>query len=101
MSRIESPTRLKPKTVNSITIPGKKNRWGATKMYCLDPLIIVPHSGSGGCIPNPTKPKAARDKIDPAVCKLAKTIIGEIIFGKMWRNNIRESLLPIMFAALM
>jgi len=94
-----SPNKLSDKIVIIIATPGKVVTHQAYLKYCLPPDNIEPHSGAGGCIPNPMKLNPAVDKIAPATPKVPCTITGAKELGIICFNIILVLLAPIALAA--
>ena len=71
-----------PATSMNNAVPGMTESQGFNSRYDWPSLIISPHSGVGGCTPNPRNPKPAAIKIAEPRLSVACTITGAIAFGK-------------------
>src|SRR5262249_14904897 len=94
MSRNPSPKRLKPSTVKKIASPGNVENHQASGKYCRVSAIARPQSGSGGVAPMPRNPRTAATRIVNPMPIVARTMIGEMQFGRMCKNNMRGPLAP-------
>src|SRR5699024_7731448 len=70
-SRNPSPNKLNPKTTSNMARPGKVTTHGEFCNACLPSLNIAPHSGVGGCAPNPRKLSPAASKIAVPILNVA------------------------------
>src|SRR5215218_263061 len=101
MSRRPSPSRLKPSTVRKIARPGKVENHQASGRYWRLSEIASPQSGSGGVAPMPRKPSTAATRIVKPMPMVARTMTGEMQFGRMWRKRMRAPLAPMHCSASM
>ena len=74
--------------------------WGDVLRASLPDLRIFPQDAVGGAIPRPKKLNAASEIIEPAVLRVAYTIMGDRVFGSMCLNNNLEWDAPIPITAL-
>ncbi|GAI83092.1 unnamed protein product, partial [marine sediment metagenome] len=86
-----------PKIIRAI--PGKSVIHHADEIKALPSDIIDPHSGIGGCTPNPKKLKEAPVSIHITTSEAAKTIDELSVFGRICLNKILELLYPNTFVA--
>lgn len=77
---------------------GKSATCGAMTISARASLSIAPHSGVGGCAPNPRNDRLAAEIIDVPIRIVKKTTIDETVPGKIWLNKIVVSLAPILRA---
>lgn len=78
-----SPTRLKPRTVQTMAMPGAMDIHGAFLMYWIPSDRIIPQSGKGYCAPKPKNPMDVVDRIADGSASVAKMIIVDTKFGKI------------------
>lgn len=97
-SRNPSPNRLNASTVRKIATAGKSATCGAMTISARASLSIAPHSGVGGCAPNPRNDRLAAEIIDVPIRIVKKTTIDETVPGNIWLNKIVVSLAPILRA---
>lgn len=74
--------------------PGKRAIYGAENKKSRPLLNIVPHSGDGGCAPNPRKDNPAAERIAVANLKVPWIIIGDRILGKICLKIMTKSFAP-------
>ena len=99
MSLRASPAMLKARTVTVIAIPGQNMIQGFRVISSRPPLMMLPHVGVPRSTPTPRKERPASARIAPAVRKLAYTMIGATMFGRIWRARIRHVGTPTARAA--
>jgi hypothetical protein len=83
-SRKLSPKRLNDSTVNTIANAGTHTSQGCriTIEAFVDTDSILPHEGSGGWMPNPTRLKTASTTINRGISRVAEIIINVMVCGK-------------------
>src|SRR5258708_27560898 len=73
-SRSPSPSRLKPKLTMKIASPGMVATHHWSSSTCRPEETIAPHSGAGGCAPNPRKPSPAAVRVMPARSSVSRRV---------------------------
>src|SRR5213593_4017987 len=76
-----SPSMLSPSTASAMAMPGKIATHGASSMYLRPELSIVPHDGSGGCVPSPRNDSVASLRMAVENDKVAWMMSGAAMFG--------------------
>ena len=71
-----------------IAAPGNRDAHHAVAMYSLPFDTINPHPGVGGGIPAPRKLSEDSTTMAQPTCKVMRTNIVFITFGKRWRKII-------------
>src|SRR5690348_9108477 len=82
-SRRPSPSRFTPMTVTHMARPGASAIHGARSINGRASAIISPQSELGGCAPIPTKLNAAPSRIANVIRRLASTMIGGQVLGRI------------------
>jgi hypothetical protein len=85
-----SPTLLKPNTRITIAIPGASDIHGSVASHARPWFVMEPHAGVGGARPRPIKLKPASAITPPPRPIVIVTIIGEMQFGRMCLNIMRN-----------
>src|SRR5581483_874641 len=94
-----SPIRLVPIVSSAIAITGIATPHGTTVRPCRFSLIISPQSAFGCGVPNPRKLSPAIRPIEYVSRRLASTISGLVMFGRISPKRMRRRGSPITSAA--
>jgi hypothetical protein len=89
-----SPRKLKAITVKNIKNPGQMASFGSSYIKSCAPVSILPQLAVGGWIPRPRKLNTLSNRMIFPTVNVVATIIGEVTFGNICLDIMRDGLKP-------